>query len=198
MGAALTYARRYGLFTVVGLAGEDDLDAPQEFIAGKMVDSEVESWRIESPCSDVQLRPEEPDQSPGTRSAADKHFDPAADNDVTGAQGRVDEPQRREGSARRTRRPASVSREPGASAAEPQDLMRGLAAIDNSDALFRWALASLPVRNRVSPDARGTLDAAFYDRAHELGADHELLVGFAHASGPSGPPARISSAHHET
>jgi hypothetical protein len=28
MGAALTYARRYALFTLVGMAGEDDLDAP--------------------------------------------------------------------------------------------------------------------------------------------------------------------------
>src|SRR5437763_3315881 len=28
MGAALTYARRYALFTLVGIAGEDDLDAP--------------------------------------------------------------------------------------------------------------------------------------------------------------------------
>jgi len=28
MGAALTYARRYGLFTLVGIAGEDDMDAP--------------------------------------------------------------------------------------------------------------------------------------------------------------------------
>ena len=28
MGAALTYARRYGLFTLAGIAGEDDLDAP--------------------------------------------------------------------------------------------------------------------------------------------------------------------------
>jgi hypothetical protein len=28
MGAALTYARRYSLFTMVGIAGEDDLDAP--------------------------------------------------------------------------------------------------------------------------------------------------------------------------
>ena len=27
MGAALTYARRYALFTLVGIAGEDDLDA---------------------------------------------------------------------------------------------------------------------------------------------------------------------------
>jgi len=28
MGASLTYARRYALFTLVGIAGEDDLDAP--------------------------------------------------------------------------------------------------------------------------------------------------------------------------
>src|SRR3954447_6035825 len=28
MGAALSYARRYALFTLVGIAGEDDLDAP--------------------------------------------------------------------------------------------------------------------------------------------------------------------------
>jgi hypothetical protein len=29
MGAALTYARRYALFTLAGIAGEDDLDAPE-------------------------------------------------------------------------------------------------------------------------------------------------------------------------
>jgi hypothetical protein len=34
MGAALTYARRYALFTLVGIAGEDDLDAP-DLIAPK-------------------------------------------------------------------------------------------------------------------------------------------------------------------
>jgi ERF superfamily protein len=28
LGAALTYARRHALFTLVGIAGEDDLDAP--------------------------------------------------------------------------------------------------------------------------------------------------------------------------
>ena len=28
MGAALTYARRYALFALVGIAGEDDMDAP--------------------------------------------------------------------------------------------------------------------------------------------------------------------------
>src|SRR5438046_3559845 len=33
MGAALTYARRYALFTLVGIAGEDDLDAPDHCAA---------------------------------------------------------------------------------------------------------------------------------------------------------------------
>jgi hypothetical protein len=32
MGAALTYARRYALFALVGIAGEDDLDAPSAVI----------------------------------------------------------------------------------------------------------------------------------------------------------------------
>jgi hypothetical protein len=32
MGAALTYARRYALFALVGIAGEDDLDAPDTMI----------------------------------------------------------------------------------------------------------------------------------------------------------------------
>jgi hypothetical protein len=33
MGAALTYARRYALFALVGIAGEDDLDAPDLDVA---------------------------------------------------------------------------------------------------------------------------------------------------------------------
>jgi ERF superfamily protein len=36
MGAALTYARRYALFTLVGIAGEDDLDAPDLEAAPKV------------------------------------------------------------------------------------------------------------------------------------------------------------------
>ena len=41
MGAALTYARRYALFTLVGIAGEDDLDAP-DLIAPTVPDLEPE------------------------------------------------------------------------------------------------------------------------------------------------------------
>src|SRR6266446_9755503 len=40
MGAALTYARRYALFTLVGIAGEDDLDAPD--LPGMKLDDDTE------------------------------------------------------------------------------------------------------------------------------------------------------------
>jgi hypothetical protein len=35
MGAALTYARRYALFTLVGIAGEDDLDLPDSRVKAR-------------------------------------------------------------------------------------------------------------------------------------------------------------------
>jgi hypothetical protein len=43
MGAALTYARRYALFTLVGIAGEDDLDAPD------LVSPTAPSAKLETP-----------------------------------------------------------------------------------------------------------------------------------------------------
>src|SRR5213076_543104 len=44
MGAALTYARRYALFALVGIAGEDDLDAP-DAIAGPTASTEPQLLR---------------------------------------------------------------------------------------------------------------------------------------------------------
>ena len=53
MGAALTYARRYALFTLVGIAGEDDIDAPDLTTPGQQPseperpkqDSTAGQWR---------------------------------------------------------------------------------------------------------------------------------------------------------
>jgi hypothetical protein len=39
MGAALTYARRYALFALVGIAGEDDLDAPDALVGPPTTDA---------------------------------------------------------------------------------------------------------------------------------------------------------------
>src|SRR6516225_1775943 len=50
MGAALTYARRYALFTLVGIAGEDDLDAPD-------LDATSKTGSVEPPRSDQGSKP---------------------------------------------------------------------------------------------------------------------------------------------
>src|SRR6478752_7004783 len=41
MGAARTYARRYALFTLVGIAGEDDLDAPDTCVPAPVTDASI-------------------------------------------------------------------------------------------------------------------------------------------------------------
>src|SRR5919201_804262 len=50
MGAALTYARRYALFTLVGIAGEDDPDAPD------LCDGPPSSSADSGASKDIQLR----------------------------------------------------------------------------------------------------------------------------------------------
>src|SRR5215204_290987 len=58
MGAALTYARRYSLFALVGLAGEDDLDAPD------FVSSEEDQCGADA----ASERPESDDAAPASLS----------------------------------------------------------------------------------------------------------------------------------
>src|SRR5437870_10414060 len=57
MGAALTYARRYALFTLVGIAGEDDLDAPD--LSAGMSGAMLNPARSDEPGQHVS-----PDQRP--------------------------------------------------------------------------------------------------------------------------------------
>jgi hypothetical protein len=61
MGAALTYARRYALFTLVGIAGEDDLDAP-DLCTAPPSPSTSAADRLPKPLSD---QPRLPFRTPG-------------------------------------------------------------------------------------------------------------------------------------
>jgi hypothetical protein len=65
MGAALTYARRYALFAMVGIAGEDDLDAPDMADDGPKGNKNAEVGLAPDP----SLRPVPPHASPRTRTA---------------------------------------------------------------------------------------------------------------------------------
>jgi hypothetical protein len=62
MGAALTYARRYALFTLVGIAGEDDLDAPDlDAVKGKTADAPAERGGVgPSGSKDLEARVSDP------------------------------------------------------------------------------------------------------------------------------------------
>jgi len=56
LGAALTYARRYALFTLVGIAGEDDLDAPDLPAAGISLEADKDPPRPQQSPADQAIR----------------------------------------------------------------------------------------------------------------------------------------------
>jgi ERF superfamily len=74
MGAALTYARRYALFTMVGIAGEDDLDGPDIIHDQPKGDKATDAGL--APGSSVAPAPVRPSQfrigSPGTPPVREK------------------------------------------------------------------------------------------------------------------------------
>lgn len=57
LGAALTYARRYALFTLVGIAGEDDLDAPDLAPAAAAPPAATPTTPLPTSVSQVSRRP---------------------------------------------------------------------------------------------------------------------------------------------
>jgi hypothetical protein len=69
MGAALTYARRHALFTLVGIAGEDDLDAPD--LLGAQTHGATGTKSQAGNGSQTQVAPDAP-PSPGTHAAPRK------------------------------------------------------------------------------------------------------------------------------
>ena len=73
MGAALTYASRYALFTLVGIAGEDDLDAPDLNLKAGAPGKEGDP--NEGDAAQVQQRKQSRTAGPRERAAA--AFQPA-------------------------------------------------------------------------------------------------------------------------
>ena len=78
MGAALTYARRYALFTLVGIAGEDDLDAPD--LIGPVAQTEKRS--IERKSVGNGGRPTSSEPRAG-RARANKFSSPSPDSELS-------------------------------------------------------------------------------------------------------------------
>jgi ERF superfamily len=78
MGAALTYARRYALFTLVGIAGEDDLDAPD------LVGPQIEKLGIQSKSVGNSSQPRSSTYRTG-HAGANKFSSPSEESELCAA-----------------------------------------------------------------------------------------------------------------
>jgi hypothetical protein len=81
MGAALTYARRYSLFTLVGIAGEDDLDAPDLMEPNP----KIEKLRGNSKTASNGGRQTAPDRLPGRGGRANKSGSASLQSELSAA-----------------------------------------------------------------------------------------------------------------
>jgi ERF superfamily len=81
MGAALTYARRYSLFTLVGIAGEDDLDAPD--LTEPIPETEI--LRINRKTAGNGGHQKAPDRLPGRGGRANKSGSASLQSELSAA-----------------------------------------------------------------------------------------------------------------
>jgi hypothetical protein len=145
LGAALTYARRYALFTLVGIAGEDDLDAPDLLTAEGPSTSQNGPLRTNGAAGGLHVN--QPSQAAGPPLRA---------------------------SARRARsdRPGPPPLSPEHSDELRQKLATELEELQNSEALAGWAHRTIPLKNQLSAADAQALEDAF---AAKLGQFEEFV-----------------------
>jgi hypothetical protein len=137
LGAALTYARRYALFTLVGIAGEDDLDAPDLPAAGLSLEA--------------QKNPPRPEQ--GAAGSDPPTVEPNAGKSAQTSNGRT-----------RAERAKPASLPTNASENLRDRLIAELEKIVDPEALATWAHRALPLKNQLTTADAQAVEAAFAAR----------------------------------
>ena len=136
MGAALTYARRYALFTLVGIAGEDDLDAPD---------------------MSFQMVPSGTQKGPAMRAnGSDGPGPPASKRTVQDA--RVEQSRK---SAMSAKDPILAAE---ASATLRDELLAEVEGLEFKEHLDAWTLRAWPRTNSLMPDHGDKVRQAFQAR----------------------------------
>jgi hypothetical protein len=143
MGVALTYARRYALFTLVGIAGEDDLDAPD----------------LNTPTG----------QAPGTEEPNISN----QKGRMNGSQGWADRqtPIRRNGKA--TSGLGRAILEPNKSAEFRDQLLAQVDILASSDAATTWAHRILAGKNSLTETDARRVEDAFQSKLATLATSNE-------------------------
>jgi hypothetical protein len=148
MGAALTYARRYALFTLAGIAGEDDLDAPD-----LNAPEPVARLRIARQPSNGQSKPSGRQRHPVRTSPAD-------------------------GEGQFSSSTPNLALKDQLSTALLDQLREQLNEIDSVDSAALWARRILPAKNSLSAADARELEDAFQAKLEELNGratDKEVL-----------------------
>jgi hypothetical protein len=140
MGAALTYARRYALFTFVGIAGEDDLDAPD---------------LCAPPTTGVGA----------TGAAGERGGNPAAMTDDLRLPSRSHGNGRLRGAERTLSAPILSSDE---SAALRDRLLGEIPGLQTQESATNWAQGALAAKNRLDAEDAKVLEEAFEKKLSEL------------------------------
>ena len=140
MGAALTYARRYALFALVGIAGEDDLDAPD-------LPTLTSKGGNAAPLSN------------GQSHTGNGRAGPAVKSPVAVGSGR------QRGKATATAKPVLAAE---ASAARREELLTEIAALASIDQIDAWALRGLPAKNTLQTTDAQLIEDAFGKKLTEL------------------------------
>ena len=147
LGAALTYARRYALFTLVGIAGEDDLDAP---------DLPAAELASQAPNSRRRGEQERGGSNPFAHAPASNRPLPSSE---------------RRARAGRVRAPTLL---PEASERLCRQQISELEQLEDPEALASWAYRALSLKNQLSARDAQAVEAAFAARLAALG-DSALL-----------------------
>jgi hypothetical protein len=169
MGAALTYARRYALFTLVGIAGEDDLDAPN----------------ICAPAPETG--PLGSKRTAGSAAAASTDR-PATGRGIDGSAGAMQLSVRSDGNGRargatKPSNPPVLS--PDQSAALRDRLLVEIAALPSEDSATEWAQRALATKNQLTASDARLLEVAFELRLSALLPSERS--GSSDAGGSQGP-----------
>ena len=137
MGAALTYARRYALFTLVGIAGEDDLDAPDlnpNFEGAPKIDL---ARNIAAP---MQSEPE------STAASKIRSTNPAS------------------GLRDKSLRPARATLDPEQSSTLREQLLASVALLESEEEAADWVHKNMPAKNTLIAAASDLVESAFKDK----------------------------------
>jgi hypothetical protein len=144
MGAALTYARRYALFTLVGIAGEDDLDAP-DLAEGTRRNAADKAGAADTDGVAARLRaPAAVEERPAVMPAARR-----ADKSV---------------------RPARTVLGSEQSAALRERLLASLGQLQSADKAADWVHANLAAKNTLIASDADRVESDFGDRLAEIDA----------------------------